>query len=129
MGVDVCHIYRRCLQKNEARLREDHLSRGTVKIKLPNERPFGIPDVDTIAATPINVSHGIKLNPVGSAGFRVGEHSAVRERLCPWINIELVAIRFASESRCNHDCVKKLTSWPGKSDSLRGSLQKHQYRY
>jgi hypothetical protein len=59
--------------------------------------------VDTVTATHINVSHGIKLNAVGSAGIRVGEHSAVRERLRPWINIELVAIRFASESQCNHD--------------------------
>jgi hypothetical protein len=84
--------------------------------------------VDTIAATPINVSHGIKLNPVGSAGFSIGEHSAVRERLRLWINIVLVATRFTSESRCNHDRCEKLTSWPGGSGLFRGGPQKHQYR-
>jgi hypothetical protein len=72
--------------------------------------------VDTIAATSINVSHGIKLNPIGSAGFGVGEHSAVRERLRLWINIVLVAARFVSESRCNYDRVK--TSHRGRESLI-----------
>jgi len=126
LSLDIRQIYRILVQNNETRLREDHLSRSAIQIELPNERPFSIPNMGTLAATWINVPHSIKLNTIGNTRIRVGEHSAVCKRLRLWINVELVAMCFTSESHCNYDRCQTLTSWTGGSDSFRKSLQKNQ---